>query len=160
MGREVVWFLKFPLYFPKSLNLSTHLPHFEPSLGGFNLSWPSCIRPAGCRAAARPLPPLVHSQASPHTPEVAPSVKIERRLRWLYYSFHYWPGHTYITYITNFSIVGWSVSYVALCYCLAVVNGYSFLSIQKPEEDDFQEKYVLLKNLEWHLISSLDNHFI
>ena len=37
-----MWFLKFPLYFPKSLNLSTHLPHFEPSLGGFNLSWPSC----------------------------------------------------------------------------------------------------------------------
>ena len=43
MGREVEWFLKYPLYFPKSLNLSTHLPHFEPSLGGFKLAWPSCI---------------------------------------------------------------------------------------------------------------------
>ena len=41
-SREVVWFLIFPLYFPKSLNLSIRLLHFEPSPGGFNLSWPSC----------------------------------------------------------------------------------------------------------------------
>ena len=33
-----MWFLKIL----KSLKFSTHLPHFEPSPEGFNLSWPSC----------------------------------------------------------------------------------------------------------------------
>ena len=38
---EVVWFLKYPLYFAESLNLSAHLPHFEPGLGGSSWTDPA-----------------------------------------------------------------------------------------------------------------------